>query len=83
VHLDAAGADASQLAAQEGRRRLRGKPTNINWGQPIIVENFSGSSLNRSLWDVEIDCWGAGNGEAGLSNCSFARGTCGHACLLA
>lgn len=29
------------------------------------METFSGPALNRSLFDVEVDCWGGGNGGWG------------------
>jgi hypothetical protein len=36
---------------------LPGTPPPINWGEPILVENFDGDALNRGLFDVEVDCW--------------------------
>lgn len=36
---------------------------NIDWGEPIIEELFEGTELNRSLFDVEVTCWGGGNRE--------------------
>ena len=37
----------------------------MDWGTPILTATFEGSTLDRTLFDVEQDCWGGGNGGAG------------------
>ena len=29
----------------------------------VFSEEFEGNELDRSVWDVEVNCWGGGNGE--------------------
>ncbi|PSC75318.1 Glucan endo-1,3-beta-glucosidase A1 [Micractinium conductrix] len=38
-------------------------PASVDWGTPILTATFEGSTLDRTLFDVEQDCWGGGNGE--------------------
>lgn len=34
-----------------------------NWGPPTIYQTFTSGELNRTLFDVEVNCWGGGNSE--------------------
>lgn len=38
-------------------------PPPIDWGTPLLVSNFASGALDRTLFDVEQDCWGGGNCE--------------------
>lgn len=51
------------VALMAGLMLISAQPSRAEDWRQVWSDEFDGSGLDRSKWDVDVDCWGGGNGE--------------------